>query len=739
MAPPPGIQVVASLSRAQWPLLLCWLAPTWLTAVEVSLRAPLATLVPATTVFPQGPVELLSTVEVPPDAPADLGVGAYVCDRQGRWWQRLAPGVLAPGSHHLRLRLGAEDAVDGPGAGWTPATAATGSRGGLFFWSAASSRALLRLDEVRVRSATPEHGSPQRLAELEPEAPRIATGARWSLHVRPQPFPTNPYDASSFALTMIVQRPDGGEERIAGFYEQPMRSHDGGDSEVVEALGRARFTVRYRPRIPGVHHLRLEAGWDGGTPLTSALPDLLASGPPTDPYVRVDAKDPRFFSIDGAFFWPVGPNLRSVTDPRSGEHLDTVPTPLRGTLAYDAYFARLSANGVNAVEVWLSAWNLALEWRREWPGYQGLGRYNETHAWQLDGILDSAWRHGIRVNLAVNNHGQASGWVDSEWKNNPFNRAIGGPLNSPEELVSSNVARAAQEQVRRYLTARYADHPAILAWKLWTELDFVGEQRRQSQVEPLLAEWHDDAARKWKANDPYDHLVTTHWSSNWTHVHPTVAAVPGIDFLCFNAYHDQAGRGGAVLAQLFVQSVAKRALGQYRKPLLVTEFGGQWDGCPEPQMIAEHASGPWCGLVCGLTGAPMLWWYEWLDQGDRFAPYSAVNRFIAGEDLRDPRGDSAALSTTELSVWARGWSRPGRLLGYLLDLRWQADGSAQKAHTTTRLTIGEQIPAGALTLSWWDADRGVALAEQGINHPGGALVLTPPVWRNHLAFKLARR
>ena len=144
-------------------------------------------------------------------------------------------------------------------------------------------------------------------------------------------------------------------------------------------------------------------------------------------------------------------------------------------------------------------------------------------------------------------------------------------------------------------------------------------------------------------------------------------------------------------------------------------------------------------MVCGLTGAPMLWWYEWIDQGERTAPYAAINHYLHGEDLRDPRAESTALTTTELSVWGRGWSRPGRLLGYLLDLRWQADGSAQPAHDATQITIGSDIPAGDLTISWWNADTGSMLAEHTFLHPGGNLMLTPPAWRNHLAFKLARR
>ena len=731
--------------------------PATAAVLEIPLQAPLATLVPVPGKFPTGPVEVLTTLEIPPNAPADLGVGAYVRDYHGRWWQRLAPGILAPGIHNLRLTLGASEAIDGPGAGWTPATAATASQGGLFFWSASASTAVLRLTDLRARAVTPVHKAPlaseraserageknsaqlPRLSELQVDYSQLACGSRWSLQVQPQPFPTNPYAAAEFSLTLIVQRPDGSEERLQGFYQQPMRNRDGGDTEFLEPHGRAHFAVRYRPRIPGIHHLRLEASWSGKNSVRSALPDLVVSGTAVDPYVRCDLKDPRFFSVNGAFYWPIGPNLRSVTDPRSGENLGTVPTALRGSLAYDAYFARLSASGVNAVEIWLSAWNLALEWRREWPGYFGLGRYHEGHAWQLDHILDSAWKHGVRVNLAVNNHGQGSGWVDSEWRNSPFNRTNGGPLRSPEELLTSTIARDHQEQVRQYLTARYADHPAILAWKLWTELDFVGEHVRQTQVEPLLAEWHENAALRWKANDPYDHLVTTHWSSNWTRVHPTVAALPGIDFLCFNAYHDPVSEGGTVLAQLFAQSVSKRALGQYRKPLLCTEFGGQFNGCSQAQMIAEHASGPWCGMVCGLSGTPMLWWYEWIDQGERTAPYTAISAFMRGEDLRDPRSEYVALTTTELSVWGRGWSRPGRLLGYLLDLRWQADGSAQPAHDDSPITIGSDIPAGELTLSWWNADTGTLLAEQFISHPGGTLTLIPPAWRNHLAFKLARR
>jgi len=716
-----------------------WLLGVSASAVDVTLQAPLTTLVPVSGILDAGARELTAIVSVPDNAPADLGVGAYLMDQEGRWWQRFDVHPLRPGTQRVRVALGASDAVIGTEAAWSPASAATIRRAGLFFWSTSDSRVTLAVSRLTATAITATATEDQKVVDFTSDGTQVATGERWSLHLRPQPYPANPYDPAEFSLTLVVTTPDGHEERISGFHDQPMRATDRGDIEEVVADGRARFTVRYRPRVPGVHQLRLESVWHGKGQQQSSLPSLSVNGSAIDPYVRIDRGDPRFFSIGGKFWWPIGPNLRSVTDPRSGENLGTKATPLRGTLAYEAYLARLSANGVDAIELWLSSWGLAMEWRADWPGYHGLGRYHEGHAWQLDHILDAALANGIRVNLTVNNHGQGSGWVDTEWSNSPFNRHNGGPLSSPEELLTTAVAKQYQDQVRRYLVARYADHPAIMAWKLWSEVDFVGEQRRRYEVEPLLVQWHEQAAKRWHELDIYDHPVTTHWSSNWTRVHPSLAATPGVQFLCFNLYHNHPGENeGWILADLLQQSIASNALGRYGKPLLCTEFGGQFNACPPPQLVAEHASGAFCGLVSGLAGAPMLWWYEWIDQDSRFAPYGAIRRFTSGEDLRDPKGSSVALNTTESGVWARAWARPGRLLGYLLDLEWQNHGTASPPHATTGITIGDTVMAGPMTVSWWDADSGRELSHHTFTHPGGSLVLNPPTWRRHLAFKLIR-
>ena len=176
---------------------------------------------------------------------------------------------------------------------------------------------------------------------------------------------------------------------------------------------------------------------------------------------------------------------------------------------------------------------------------------------------------------------------------------------------------------------------------------------------------------------------------------------------------------------------------------MVSEYGGNWDACPELQMIAEHASGGFCALVNGHAGAPMLWWFEWIDQAGRFGPYRALSNFVAGEDPRHPQAQSLALSVEDpqagsAQFWCRAWSRPGRMLGYLLDESWQANGSESMGRSHTTLVVGEQVAPSAMIIAWWNADTGIELARSIITHPGGRLTLKAPPWSKHLAFKLWR-
>ena len=690
----------------------------------IALRAPLTTRLE----FPQliaGARVVQARVIVPPGM-SSLGIGAFAADRHGRWYQRVLAQPLRAGAQDVTFAIAADQPLSAEPAAlaWDASAAQVCDRSGLFLWADAPG-GTVRL-ECRLEAApTPPRSAVVRLGDLQ--APTVAqTGERWEAACRPQPFPSDPYDAAKFSLDLVVTAADGVERRMPGFYAEPMRSTDRGDRDAVEPSGAGTFRARWRPGSPGRYRVRLEARWGDGRLVRSELPAVEVSGARWDGYVRVDQVDPRFFAVNGAFYWPIGLNIRSITDSRSLSSLGTAPTPLRGTLAYDAYLDRFAAAGGNAIEIWLAAWNLGLEWRAEWDGFHGVGRYHQANAWRLDHVLDAAWARGIRVNLVINNHGQGSNGSDPEWEHSPYNRINGGRLTHPSELFHDAWALAGQEQMRRYLVARYADHPAVLGWKLWSEVNLTAARE-------WTAAWHEQAAARWRALDSYGHPCTTHWSGDWGVVDPSVARLPDLGYLCIDAYHGDE----TSIAELLWRST--EGLRRFGKPVLVTEYGGSWSGTSHAQMEAALACAGWVGLVSGHAGAPMLWWWEWVDQGERWGPYRAIAAFVRGEDLRHPNAAARILSATSPGgqLWCRAWSRPGRLLGYCCDPQWVRSSLDRGTITAARIDLG-RIAAGAMTVAWWDADRGVVLARESIVHPGGPLVLNPPAFARHIGFKLVR-
>ena len=53
----------------------------------------------------------------------------------------------------------------------------------------------------------------------------------------------------------------------------------------------------------------------------------------------------------------------------------------------------------------------------------------------------------------------------------------------------------------------------------------------------------------------------------------------------------------------------------------------------------------------------MLWWWEWVDQGDRWKPFRALKGFVAGEDLRGKDANTWPLEAAAPA--GRLWSRRG--------------------------------------------------------------------------------
>lgn len=721
------LEAIAVSPHASTPTAATVSADTW---QDVVLAAPLTTLIEAPRAAADGGVE--AELLVPADAPGDLHLSAYSIDAHGRWWQRDL-GQLRPGRTHVRVDFDAQPPrAVGHGAVWHAGESALRPRRvGLALSSPLPGRLRIRgltaiVAAPRATTAAGQHS----LRELGATPSRLRAGERWEATLMPEPAPANPFDPAQFALDLVVSGPDG-EHRIPGFWTMPMSSEDRGDREAVSPAGAGRMAVRYRPRHAGVHRLRLEASWAGAAARVVELPPLEVEGPDTDPFTRVDAGDPRFLAVDGRWWWPIGPNLRSVSDVRSQERMGTRLTAPRGTLAYAASLPRLAALGCDAVEVWMSSWNLALEWRADWAPYRGLGRYSEENAWRLERVLDDAWANGMRVNLVIANHGQASEKTDPEWAQSPWNRAHGGPLTRASEMFTAPAALAGQERLRRYIVGRYGDHPAVMAWKLWSEMNLTDA----GDVGTLRA-WHEHAAARWRALDPYDRPVASHWSQDYTCVAPEVAGL--LDLVCIDAYFGY--WSPRTIADLMERTLhdPHRGLAALRRAVLVTEFGGDWNGAPgDGAMLVDHLSGPWAALVSGHAGAPMLWWFEWLDQRAKAHPYAGLRAFIAGEDLRG--GASLPVVAASPTWWARAWCANGRTLGYAMHRGWAMGetGWRRPTEATPGLTVRLPAASGERRVEWWDPLAGTLLHVDRCHAVDGEVRLPPsPPSKGQVAFKI---
>jgi hypothetical protein len=178
-------------------------------------------------------------------------------------------------------------------------------------------------------------------------------------------------------------------------------------------------------------------------------------------------------------------------------------------------------------------------------------------------------------------------------------------------------------------------------------------------------------------------------------------------------------------------------LAMYDKPIVTTEYGAGAGASPEGCRLVDLRTGPWAALVGGHAASPMLWWWEWVDQYNRWQPFLAIKRFTAGEDLRG--GRSAILDATPNErLWSRAWVKPGRLLGYVLDARWGAEGAEQGAIEGASLEIGDQVSKGAFGIEWWDPDTLGVSSQLTLEHPGGRFDLPVPTFSHHLAFKVIR-
>ena len=678
----------------------------------------------------------------PEDAPAGAQIMSFVKDWDYFWYQNLSPSYLKPGKTNV-ISVSFEPTAKG----WEP-------RGHYGSWCLRSTIkptdlgfAILSKDEYRGKvqllsaSFTPKTPpeKPPTITNLRVNRGSLPCHEKFEIKLELPDRYADPFDSSKILLYAEFVLPDGSEQRVDGFYNQDyFRMEDKAETRV-SPQGKPYWCIRFAPWKEGRHSYRIIAEDEHGK--TQWGPGAFQATKGSKPgIVGVSRKDPRFFEFqNGEQFFPIGHNIRSPFDTRMDQNFPWKQRWPEGTSAYERYFRKMHDSGQNMAEVWFAAWSLALEWKKEWFGYHGVGQYNLIHAFEMDRIIELADENDIYLNLVIHNHGKYSTFSDEEWDDNPFNKKNGGWLDDPFEFFSDERALKAYLQLMRYKIARYGYSSHVFGWELWSELNLAGSaSSKPVHKKQACIDWHKFVSGAIRDMDPYDHMIATHVSSDYNQQNPALISLKGMDFCPVDAYH---GSRDPLHIVSLIRSTAKFN-NPYQKPVLPTEFGGSWNAGSKTYLEASLHAGLWSSTCVPIAGTPLFWWWSLIEEENYYPYYTAISKFMKGIDRRD-----STKKTTAHTVKVGSETKP---LFKAMVYRNKAEGQGWIYYTGT--TWLNAMPAGATTdkatlaltgmnngifeIEFWDTRKGECILKTAVESKAGRLVLQIPKFSRDIAFKI---
>jgi len=689
-------------------------------------------------------VENLSVrIPWPADAPADAQAMLYLKDRDDYWYQTAPSAYLRPAeTNTLTFDLRPDSTqweARGHKSSWHFMCLKHPLVFGLRVFSRTDWSGEIAIAAVDAHPA--RHDDPPWIRHVRIDRQRLPVYSRLTLTCQLPDRYREPFLTNTVHLTAHITRPDGGTDVVDGFYTRDyyrVLQHTG---ERIIPQGRPYWEVRYTPRMEGRHSVTLQVRDAVGT--ADWGPAIVMAGPPETPgFIRVSREDPRFFQFDnGDPFFSIGYNIRSPYDTRVNPNFPWMHRWEEGSAAYFRHFEKMHHYGLNLAEIWTAAWSLGLEWTPRWRGYHGIGQYNMMHAWELDRVVEAAERAGIYLNVVIHNHGKFSTFSDQEWAHNPHNVANGGYLDSPKRYFDDPRAIQDFQNLMRYKIARWGHSPHIFTWELVNELDLTGERGQgiqRNHVRQEVVDWHRMAGQFIAAHDVNRHLVTTHYCGNYTHQNTNITALAEMDWQAVDAYHSSADP--LHIVELMERTAAFN--NPFRKPVLITEFGGSPHGSTIEHIAQTIHAAAWAAPATATAGVPMLWWWHLVEEEHYYPVYGGVSRFMQNVDRRDSslkpytpviaheESDANALAIVTLKS-------PSRALGWLYHTRdfptIQPDSGPPTEGVALRF---EDMRAGHYAAEFWDTHAGAPMHTEYAQSDMGVLHITVPPFVRDTAFKL---
>ncbi len=687
--------------------------------------------------------ELNWTLALSDGAPTNVQVLVFMKDWDYLWYQQLVPGYAVPGlTNRYRVDLSPAAArwePRGHHAAWNARTLMEPKEFGIRVFLGGGGSVTGVLSDASAEWMAPD-ATPPSIRDVRPSTRQIACFEKFEVTFDLPDRYANPFDPEEVSVTATLETPGGRTVTIDGFYAQEYYRTVTPTGEETLPQAPPHWKIRYAPPRPGNYRYTLHVRDANGTDTWG--PGTFVAGPPAQPgYVRVSPADRRYFEFDnGTTFFPIGHNLRSPSDDRLSSQFPWTKRWTEGTASYSRRFTAMREHGENLAEIWMAAWSLGLEWSPGWRGYHGVGQYNLLNAWELDQVINDADRNGLYLNMVIHNHGKFGGFSDGEWDHNPFNRKLGGYLDQPVEYFSNPRAKQSFRQLMRYTVARWGYSPRVFAWELWSELNLTGTNEGSYRTRDYV-DWHRFAADAIREFDPNNHLITTHYSGDYNKQNLDITKLPEISHASVDAYHGDP----RTLQIVNLLSETARYNNPLEKPVMVTEFGGNWNAQSLSHLENSLHAGLWASTCIPLAGTPLFWWWGLVEEENYYPEFRAISRFMKGEDRRDP----SLLPTTPTLTFPDGpvdrfmalaLKNDTRALGWLCDANaYAVSSSGVYAPITNLVTRLTGMSNGLYRVEFWNTGEGVLTNRQEIAVKEGTLSVTVPPFSRDIAFKVGKR
>ncbi len=329
---------------------------------------------------------------------------------------------------------------------------------------------------------------------------------------------TNAYDPDIVKVDALITYPDASTKQIPCFYFEKA-SYNPISDRWAKTSGKGYWLLRFTSDQTGDHEIQLQLVDGEGTSTSSAY-GLAIVDSEKKGIIKPDADNKQYYRHStGEPFYPLGINVAWNT-----------------TSNYHTIINSLANGGANLVRYWQAPFDRqGLEWREGSGFYQGLGVYSQEAAAEQDSIFSLCESLDMYLQVTLFQHGMFSETVDSNWGDNPYNVANGGPLTQSEQYFYNAEAKQRTRKLLRYIVARWGYSSNLFAWELFNEVNFTGSFPNQSsQWLPAVKNWHDEMGMHIKSLDAFAHPVTT--SSDESHL-LDMDKLDGLDIVQYHLYN----------------------------------------------------------------------------------------------------------------------------------------------------------------------------------------------------------